>query len=56
MGLFAALHLALQIAITVFSWRSFYLGVQGDATHASSILSRGDVLDVVGDYLLVANK
>ncbi|KAJ7798028.1 hypothetical protein B0H14DRAFT_3492974 [Mycena olivaceomarginata] len=56
MGLFAAVHLALQIAITVLSWRSFYLGVQGDAARASSMLSRGDVLDIVGDCLLVANN
>ncbi|KAJ7829289.1 hypothetical protein B0H14DRAFT_3873099 [Mycena olivaceomarginata] len=56
MGLFAAVHLALKIAGTVLSWRSFYLGVQGDAAHASRMLSRGDVLDVVGDYLLVANN
>ncbi|KAJ7309289.1 hypothetical protein DFH08DRAFT_1049926 [Mycena albidolilacea] len=56
MGLFAAVQLALQVATTVLSWRSFYLGVQGYTTRASSMLSRGDVLDVVGDYLLVANN
>ncbi|KAJ7779694.1 hypothetical protein B0H16DRAFT_1499611 [Mycena metata] len=56
MGLFAALHLALQIAIAVLSWRSFYLGVQGDAVGASSVLGQGNVLDVVADYLLVANN
>jgi hypothetical protein len=56
MGLFAAVHLALQIAITVLSWRSFYLEVQGDAARASSMLNRGGALDVVGDYLLVTNK
>ncbi|KAF7342457.1 hypothetical protein MVEN_01835000 [Mycena venus] len=56
MGLFAALHLALQIAITVISWRFFYLGVQGEAVRALSVLSRGVVLDVVDDYLLVVNN
>ncbi|KAJ7315691.1 hypothetical protein DFH08DRAFT_1039371 [Mycena albidolilacea] len=56
MGLFAALHLALQIATTVLSWRFFYLGVQGDAARALSVLNRGAVLDVVDDYLLVANN
>jgi hypothetical protein len=56
MGLFAALHLALQIAFTVLSWRFFYLEVQGSAARASSVLSRRDVLDVVDDCLLVANK
>jgi hypothetical protein len=56
MGLFAALHLALQITITVLSWRYFYLEVQGDVTRASSMLSRGTIVDVVDDYLLVANK
>ncbi|KAJ7309271.1 hypothetical protein DFH08DRAFT_944213 [Mycena albidolilacea] len=56
MGLFAAVHLALQIAITVLSGRSFYLEVQGDAARASSMLSRAGALDVAGDYLLVANN
>ncbi|KAF7333108.1 hypothetical protein MVEN_02376200 [Mycena venus] len=56
MGLFAALQLGLQIATTVLFWRFFYLGVQGDGARASSVLSQGDVLDVVGDYLLVANN
>jgi hypothetical protein len=56
MGLFAALRLALQIAITVLSWRFFYLRVQGDAARVLSVLSPGAVLDVVDDYLLVANK
>ncbi|KAJ7257118.1 hypothetical protein C8J57DRAFT_1343762 [Mycena rebaudengoi] len=56
MGLFAALHLALQITITVLSWRYFYLEVQGDVTRASSMLSRGTIVDVVDDYLLVANN
>jgi hypothetical protein len=56
MGLFAALRLALQIAITVLSWRFFYLRVQGDAARALSVLSPGAVLDVVDDYLLVENK
>ncbi|KAJ7886116.1 hypothetical protein B0H14DRAFT_3127902 [Mycena olivaceomarginata] len=56
MGLLAALHLALQIAITVLSWWFFHLGVQGDAARASTVLSRGAVLDVVDDYLLVANN
>ncbi|KAJ7324012.1 hypothetical protein DFH08DRAFT_1085342 [Mycena albidolilacea] len=56
MGLFAALHLALQITFTVLSWRFFYLEVQGNAARASSVLSRRDVLDVVDDCLLVANN
>ncbi|KAF7328274.1 hypothetical protein MVEN_02386500 [Mycena venus] len=56
MGLFAALHLALEIAITVLSWRFFYLGVQGDVIRALSVLNGVDVLDVMGDYLLVANN
>jgi hypothetical protein len=56
MGLFAAVHLALQIAITVLYWRFFYLEVQGDAARASSMLSRAVGLDVVGDSFLVANK
>jgi hypothetical protein len=57
MAVFAALHLALQIAITVLSWRVFYLGVPGDAAVAArALLSRGAVLDVVDDCLLVANK
>ncbi|KAF7328276.1 hypothetical protein MVEN_02567500 [Mycena venus] len=56
MGLLAALHLALHIAITVLSWRFFYLGVQGDDIRALGVLSQMDVLDAVGDYLLVANN
>jgi hypothetical protein len=59
MAVFAVLHLALQIAITVLSWRVLCLGVPGDAAvaaRASSMLSRGAVLDAVDDYLLVANK
>ncbi|KAF7350099.1 hypothetical protein MVEN_01312000 [Mycena venus] len=56
MGLFAALHLALQIAINVLSWRFFYLGVQGDTARTMSVLTRGSVLDVVDDCLLVANN
>ncbi|KAJ7911633.1 hypothetical protein B0H13DRAFT_2271883 [Mycena leptocephala] len=59
MAVFAALHLALQIAITVLSWRVLCLGVPGDAAvaaRASSMLSRAAVLDVVDDYLLVANN
>jgi hypothetical protein len=59
MAVFAALHLALQIAITVLSWRIFRLGVPVDAAVAAralSMLRRGAVLDVVDDYLLVANK
>ncbi|KAJ6548401.1 hypothetical protein B0H19DRAFT_1160972 [Mycena capillaripes] len=56
MGLFAALHLAVQLAITVLSWQYFYLGVQGDAARALSVLSRGAILDVVNDSLFVANN
>ncbi|KAJ7870431.1 hypothetical protein B0H13DRAFT_2350390 [Mycena leptocephala] len=57
MAVFAALHLALQIAITVLSWRVFYLGVPGDAAVAArALLSRGTVLDVVDDCLLIANN
>ncbi|KAJ7827413.1 hypothetical protein B0H13DRAFT_2680435, partial [Mycena leptocephala] len=59
MAVFAALHLALQIAITVLSWRIFRLGVPVDAAVAAralSMLRRGAVLDVVDDYLLVANN
>ncbi|KAF7349110.1 hypothetical protein MVEN_01433200 [Mycena venus] len=56
MGLFAALHLALQIAITVLSWRFFYLGVQENAARALSVLSRGDVLNAVDGYLVIVNN
>ncbi|KAJ6566180.1 hypothetical protein B0H19DRAFT_1373882 [Mycena capillaripes] len=56
MGLFAALHLARKIAITVLSWRFFYLRVQGDAAGRLSVLSRGGVLDVVNDSRFVANN
>jgi hypothetical protein len=56
MGLFTALHLALQIAITALSWCFFYLGVQGDAARALSVLSRRVVLNEVNDSLFVANK
>ncbi|KAF8147252.1 hypothetical protein K438DRAFT_1867961 [Mycena galopus ATCC 62051] len=56
MGLFAALHLALQILFTVFAWRCFYLGIEGDAARALSVLSRGAIADMVDDYLLVANN
>ncbi|KAJ7834204.1 hypothetical protein B0H14DRAFT_2798671 [Mycena olivaceomarginata] len=56
MGLFAALHLALQIAITALSWCFFYLGVQGDAARALSVLSRRAVLNEVNDSLFVANN
>ncbi|KAJ7771252.1 hypothetical protein B0H14DRAFT_2966540 [Mycena olivaceomarginata] len=44
MGLFAALHLALQIAGT------------GDAARALSMLNRGAVLKIVNDSLVVANN
>ncbi|KAJ7236550.1 hypothetical protein C8J57DRAFT_1376647 [Mycena rebaudengoi] len=56
MGLFAALHLALQITMTVLTWRVFYLGVQGDATRAFGALTRGAIVDYVADYLLIANN
>ncbi|KAF7350118.1 hypothetical protein MVEN_01313900 [Mycena venus] len=56
MGLFAALHLAYEIAIDVLSWRFFYLGVQGDAAHAVSVLTREGVLSVVDDYLVIVNN